>query len=273
MGVQGDQWSTGEGGTSQAMEGRMGKLTLGEKAERVFDLLMGMRSVRVATLLAARGFERDDVEQGWDRLRAMARTRFDASALKGADPGIVAELARWEHVWFPVVKTALELRYPAIAEDMFWNLSETEGPSVILSVSTLLQRVTALSAAMDQESQDAWALLNRRGLTSRMLERIQTLLASALLPPNGEPIDLEAHRKRIDRAETDLWNWYLQWSRIARELVTDRALLRSMGLLKPQSTPSLAEEAEAEVEASSPTNPRPDSLSPPLTFAETTQAS
>ena len=49
----------------------MAKLTIGQKAERVLELLMGLRHPRVASTLAAYGFTEADLNDGWNRLRTV----------------------------------------------------------------------------------------------------------------------------------------------------------------------------------------------------------
>ena len=51
----------------------MAKLTIGQKAERVLALLMGLGNAKVASALGAHGFAVADLEEGWQRARRLAR--------------------------------------------------------------------------------------------------------------------------------------------------------------------------------------------------------
>jgi hypothetical protein len=70
----------------------MSKLALGQKADRIFEVLLGMRNARVVSALATRGIGTDDIEEGWKLLRNVARGRFDFVTAATADPGVILEL-------------------------------------------------------------------------------------------------------------------------------------------------------------------------------------
>jgi hypothetical protein len=242
----------------------MGKLTLGQKAQRVLKLLLGMRHAKVAALLATRGFGPDDVDEGWALLRATSRTKYDDMSQVTADPNVVTRLDEWENTWFPVIQATLERRFPAVAEKVFLNLTQTAGIEVILSVSILVDRIAELSTTTDDESRWAWELLNKRGLTAEVMEQVRGLLKSVQRAEEGTMVDLAAQRESVERAETELWNWYLEWSRIARAVITDRALLRKIGFLKSKVTnkgENEDEEVDDEGEEDEPSVPTGTSVS------------
>jgi hypothetical protein len=43
-----------------------------------------------------------------------------------------------------------------------------------------------------------------------------------------------------------MWAWYLEWSTIARQVITDRKLLRSMGFLRKDGRDATADEVESD---------------------------
>lgn len=54
------------------------------------------------------------------------------------------------------------------------------------------------------------------------------------------PVALDAQQQQsaaVADAEQKLWAWYLEWSRIARAVITDRRDLRQLGFLQSQTTP------------------------------------
>ncbi len=242
----------------------MSKLTLGQKADRVLKLLLGMRNARVVAALATRGFGTDDIEEGWKLLRSVARGRFDFVTAATADPGVILELDQWENTWFPVVDASLRRRYPAIAQRIFLNLSQTEGPGVVLTVGTLLERVDALSKATDEDSVGAMALLVRRGLTQQALDQARALLQSVGQTQPSAPVDLDTQREDLERAENDLWDWYLEWSQIARTSITERQLLRTLGFLTTTRSSSTKDDVDDEEPVAEPAPTSPSGFAPAL---------
>lgn len=59
-----------------------------------------------------------------------------------------------------------------------------------------------------------------------LLETVGTIAKSS-----APATDTEA----LAKAERDLWAWYLEWSRIERVAVTQRALLRQLGYVASRS--------------------------------------
>ncbi len=251
----------------------MSKLTMGQKADRVLKFLMGMRNTRVVATLATRGFGADDIEEGWTLLRNTARGKFDFLSAGAADPGVILELDQWENTWFPVTDATLRRRYPAIADRIFLNLSQTEGPGVILTVGTLIERLDALAKAADQDSKDAMAILVRRGLTDQVLEQARALLRSVGQIAPSAPVDLDAQREGIERAETELWDWYLEWSQIARTTITERPLLRALGFLTPTRTAGGGDEPVEEEPVVEPKANSPSGIAPALASQVNVKAS
>jgi hypothetical protein len=66
--------------------------------------------------------------------------------------------------------------------------------------------------------------LAERGLDQAVIDQAASLLL-ALARPTAESADTT-----IERDETALWRWYLEWAAIARTEIKERALLRRMGL-------------------------------------------
>jgi hypothetical protein len=186
---------------------------------------------------------------------------------------VLVELDQWENTWFPITDATLRRRYPAIAERLFLNLSQTEGAGVILTVGTLIERIDALAKATDQDSIDAMAILVRRGLTEQVLEQARALLRSVGQIDPVTPVDLDAQRQDIERAETELWNWYLEWSQIARTTITERPLLRALGFLTPTRTPGGNDEPVDDEPAVEPKPNSPSGIAPALASQVNTKAS
>lgn len=226
----------------------MARLTIGQKAERVLKLLMGLRSPRVAAALATHGFTEDDLKEGWQKLAALTRQRLNVKVAVD-DPRMIEELDAFENKWFPIARVSLERHYPELAAELFLNLPQTEGVEVAVSVRTFLERLEQLhegAGPFGPTGPEAHGLLQRRGLTTeriaqaqQMLERLGTFHEEPQPDPTPEEQTV---------AEQDLWSWYLEWGGIARVALSDRRLLKSLGFL--QTRRSRGDEEDQEEEAS-----------------------
>jgi hypothetical protein len=136
---------------------------------------------------------------------------------------------------FRFADAMLTRHFPKVREEVFLNLSQTEGIQVIVSVGTFMKRLAALEAGND-EGRRAAERLRRYGLTQEVQAAAQAMLDRASTPASepSEP-DLAAQREAAELAERNLWDWYLEWSRIARLVIHDRRQLRQLGFLSARS--------------------------------------
>ena len=208
----------------------MAKLTIGQKADRTLSFLMGLRNRRVASVLAAHGFTSADTDEGWRHLQALTKGRLDVVApTPEADPSLVLALDAWENRWFPIVSASLRARFPEAHAILFNNLTQTEGLEVIVSVSTLLSRIEALSK--EKKHKEVLVLLKRRGVNDAVIADAKRLLA-ALGKVESAADETPSISAEEDAAlEQALWDWYLEWSGIARAAIKDRRELRALGFL------------------------------------------
>ncbi|MEM1416277.1 MAG: hypothetical protein AAGH15_15320 [Myxococcota bacterium] len=213
----------------------MPQLTVGQKADRVLRFLLSLQSTRITGPLIRYGFQAEDLEEGWARLRALAIVRLDRVPPSEGLPAAVGELDAWENRWFPIVKATLGRHHPAANDAVFRNLPQTTGPKVVLGVSRFIERVRGLPENQElgpEEGNAARALLARRGLTDDVLDDAEVLVRSLddLLEPRED--DEADFAEELRAAEDAMWTWYLEWSAIARAVIRDRRLLRSMGFLR-----------------------------------------
>ena len=148
-------------------------MRLGEKAERVLKLLLGLRNPRVASALASCGFTDADLQEGWSLLQAVGGTKLAILPLGARDKNTIEKLDLWENRWFPIASASLARRHPAVHARLFLNLSQTEGPEVAISVQTFLNRYDAMSRGEEPygaEGEKAKALLTTRGLTAQVVD-------------------------------------------------------------------------------------------------------
>jgi hypothetical protein len=98
-------------------------------------------------------------------------------------------------------------------------------------VDLLLRRIEALAMGSADEKA-ALALLATRGLTAEELRFARGLVTRATSTRAPEPAPTVSPEEMSAR-ERGLWEWYLEWSEIARVAVKNRRHLRELGFLKP----------------------------------------
>ena len=214
----------------------MAELSIGEKAERVLKFALGARQPRVVRALSPYGFTEEELQEGWTLLSQLTDNKLDVVS-SVIDQRLVGELDAWENHWFAIIEIVLRNNFPNVHAVVFRNLSQTEGAEVIISVSTLLDRLDAIVKPRDEgglgdEGRAARARLERRGVTTDVVGVARDILAQigSFEPmPEGEG---EEPVETVEDAEKRLWSWYLEWSVIARAAIRDRRLLRSLGFLR-----------------------------------------
>jgi hypothetical protein len=156
------------------------KLTIGQKATRVVQLLMGLRNRRVAAALKQHGFGDEELARGWSLLQELTRNKL-AVTIAASDPRLVMELDGWENRWFPIADVVLATNAPEAHAMVFKNLTQTEGLEVIVSVGTFLERLEALPKSREEgglgaTGRKARELLVKRGLDPNAVAEARTLL-------------------------------------------------------------------------------------------------
>ena len=254
----------------------MPKLSVGEKAHRAVDFLMGVSNWQVQRAMGSFGFGQRALDEGWARLRNLTTDKLQISSSL-VDPRLVGALDAWENRWFPIVEIVLRTNFLGVHELVFRNLRPDEGVG-----GRRLGRDADRSARADRQAdptravwvrrgQAACSLLVERGVTERVLTDARDLLAhvgSAKEPDLLESEDPEA----VAAAEESLWRWYLEWSGIARIAIRDRRLLRALGFLKTVRRPDGTEEEvvvndDEELDTDPPVpTPTPQPTPPPPPF-------
>ena len=226
----------------------MGRMSFAEKSERVARFLIGLRDKAVVAQLRRFKFTDKDLKEGWALLQAAGVAPTGGTTSDSEN--LIRQIDEFENLWFPVVSATLQRRFPATHAILFNNLSQTTGPAVAVTVGTLLERVEMMAkgvGAYGPEGQAAYAAIQGRGFTSEVIDGARALLArlSEIMPEDGS----DAQEAAAEKAEADLWNWYLEWSEISRSASLTRSQLRSLGFLKarkPSSSPDAGEDEEEE---------------------------
>jgi len=209
---------------------------IGDKATRVIRFLVGLRNPSVATALASYGFKEEDMAEGWALVHALGKGKLAVLPGQPRDMEVLLKLDAWENHWFPVSSASLERRFPAVFARMFLNLQQAEGPEVAITVRTYVDRYDELSAPESKygpEGVKARDLLATRGVTPAVVDEARNLLAQ-LTKVAAAPISqasVAEQEAELEKAEDALWAWYLEWSKVARIAIKQRALLRQLGFL------------------------------------------
>jgi hypothetical protein len=159
----------------------MGMATLiSTRLTRILAFLVGARNPRIFSVLSRRGFRQADLEEGWRLFSIAAGARLSyvqGGSLLDNDFAreVLAMLDVWENTWFPVVSATLRRHYPELHEIVFQNLGQTEGSEVLVSVSTLLERLATM-AKSGAKGKEADALLENRGLTAAVRSEATALI-------------------------------------------------------------------------------------------------
>ena len=105
------------------------------------------------------------------------------------------------------------------------------GPAVGVEVVTNVQTFVArLDKVADHDGGPAaLALLGERGLDSKQIDAARDLLARLEAPqPNAAEDSTEANA-RYKEAENAMWDYYLEWSAIARATIRSKRDLKRLG--------------------------------------------
>lgn len=220
---------TAPGHSTLEMEMPMSKMTTNQKALRAFQFLLGTRDSRIRQCLQPHGFDQDEVEKGCTLLRRVAAEPVVHQPQSTRDTLIVKACNGWRVHWFTIAHATLRQRYPDVHAWLFKGLQPARtGSSLISSVRTFVKRIRQLASgkASVAKAQRARDLLATRGLTEAVLAEVDPWLkhrvgsAGELSPVTSLPTD-----RASDLAE--LWNWYLEWSGVARAVIHDRMLART----------------------------------------------
>ncbi len=232
----------------------MAKLRFHQKEQKVLRFLQGALHAQVVARLRDRGFTEAVHEQGQELLAKAVRTRSAVKPRVGDTERLVPRIEDLEKAWVPVAQASLEVRFPQVYEELFHGYQRTTGVDVILMMRLFVERLRALREKTDEESRAAIALLAERGLTDEVDRAVEALLAQAMVPARPA----EAHRADALEAETAMWRFYIEWSRIARTVVKERALRRALGFRDNRAgDPEMPEAASVGVTPAAPEQAAP----------------
>lgn len=236
--------------------------TTPQRAERCLRLLLGMRLPRVADALEPFGFSHAVIMEGWALMAALTPPKEEGPPCGTEDPPALTDQESRERLkdfcalWFPVVTAALNRHFPMQARHLFQGIDALGGPMAFIAVTIFVERLRSMQQGAEPFLHDgpaAFQTVESRGLSEAMLNDILKVAKWALNP--AEPSTARRSAEREEQANQAMWAWYLEWSRIVRKVVTNKALLRSMGYA-PQATRSNSNARQGPVSDTKGTNVR-----------------
>jgi hypothetical protein len=219
--------------------------TLDEIPNRVLTFLIGVAKYpAIRAALAAHGYNQAEHDAGWSLLQDLGRYPAAPVTQDKDINAAIAEIDAWDEPNFKIIRAVLDRVDPAITEVVFRDgLVPQQGRAAVGSVSTMLNRLDELEtkAATDGQAKVAIAALTSRSYTPAERTRLRGLLATtkgfADVVTSGER----------DQLLLQLYAFHHEWSTIAREILTKRVHLITLGLAaKRKSEKAAAEKAAAE---------------------------
>lgn len=212
----------------------MSDLSIGAKPRRVMQFIIGLADPLVRARLAAYNFDNAELAIGLDRVNTVIAGRL--GAISNLDPKLLAAIDAWENKWYPVVEVVLRTNYPAVHAIVFRNLKQSQGLDVVVTTRTMLDRLDLVSKPVAEgghpEGAAARAHVVKRGFTTEVVQDCRGLLAQiGMAPEMNDPLP-QLDAEAMAKAEKEMWNWYLEWSGIARSAISNRRALRSLGFLR-----------------------------------------
>jgi hypothetical protein len=208
-----------------------------EKLTLALRLLVGMRRPAVQKALRPHGFGEDTLAQGWRLLLAAGNS--EESPETDGPYAVDAELVAFQKRWFPVVRAVLRARLGETRAGKGTGLRVQEGLASGLSVSWFLSQLVALAESDVAEEREVREILRARGLTESveqagraLVQQIGRVVAGPF--PQGGNVS--------EGALGALWTWYLEWRSLTRNAVTNKNLLRALGLAPASGRPSRAKQ-------------------------------
>ena len=237
----------------------MARYNYNQKVLRAVRFLLGLRRKRIQKALRPYGLDRATLVEAQQLLRKATYDRPDQPVDEGQP--LLPQLDAFENHWLTIVRAVLRRRCPEICDWVFKNISQTKGVDLVVSVDTVLQRLRALhdgSTRFAEQGAQAIQWLAKRGFTEARLEEGEQLIRQVTeFQSDDDEDDLDStddddfESEEEAAAAAELWGWYLEWSAIARRVITDRTSLRILGFLSSkESTNETVDVAPADSERS-----------------------
>ncbi len=214
-------------------------------------LLVNIISPDIAEQAALYGYKDRDHQEGWNLyLAASGRERNFSDSLSSANRKIIQEqrpvihslraLDQFENLWLPRTRALLTRKIDFAHREAFLlaffdNLiQQPEGPAVLDSVSTLLDRIEALATNDTPGAKETFNILTERGLTPDVKQQTRDLIAqlntfpqtAATSVATSPPVDPAAALALQREALAELVLWRSDWAAVFGPVFNYRILLR-----------------------------------------------
>lgn len=233
------------------------QLQLEATPERALPFLRAIATnQQIRFAMANAGYNDAEQAEGWQLL--LASTGYAAQKLglnaDAAARQAITELDDWDESGYRRIHAALERLHPEQDAVLFAGLEASRGPSAVLGIAKLLDRLDLMEKGSEGE-RAAIATLGKRGINSKLRQHLRSLVAIAQA---AKPMDLPTEAPIPDsqqQALEALYAWHRDWSETARAVIRRRDHLILMGLAKRRSRKdeeSTVEETDASAPAASP---------------------
>lgn len=209
--------------------------TLDEAPAKVLTFLLGAAKFPViSSALAARGYDQAEADHAWSLLSTLGRVSQAPTPGGAKDEAVqkaITALDAWDEPNFAIIQATLERKYPDLVPKLFTDLEPQQGDEAVASVSTLLDRLDLLDKDTSASAKGAMKLLATRGYTKDERKRLRELVSTAKTISAASPPVTDADREQAIR---DLYAWHREWSTIAKQVISRRQHLISLGLASPR---------------------------------------
>ncbi len=196
----------------------------------------------IRAILAKRGYTDTHHNNGWSLLLRAAGYRRPTGTVRTAPEasGAIATIDAWDEPNFRVARAALAVEFPDQLTFIFQDLEPQTGAGAVVSVTTFLDRLDELESGKDRKAtrkvdQAALARLAERGIDESERKRFRALLGVALSSPpsdDGAPSVIPDPKgaSELRDAKVALYNFFAEWSEIARADIKRRDYLIQLGM-------------------------------------------
>jgi hypothetical protein len=205
--------------------------------ERALLFLRGVATnQQIRFAMASGGYGDAEQAEGWQLLLAASgyapqKPGQDADA---AARQAIVELDDWDEAGYRRIHAALQRLHPEQDAFVFAGLEANRGPSAVLGVAILLDRLDQLQGGSEAD-RAAIATLEKRGITASVREHLRGLVALAQAAKAGDAPVAESVPTAQQQALEALYAWHRDWSETARAVIRRRDHLILMGLAKRRS--------------------------------------
>lgn len=206
-----------------------------DKLKKTLRFYNGVRTPAVFAAISPYGLTRDVLAEGAGRLEKAANLRKQELVSEGEAPDLTARAEGYQSLWIPITRATLNGSYPELGQAFCDGMVQRKGAEAPLGVTTLVTRVEELespNSPWGPNSAAARQRLNERGLTPAVVNDGKGLLTE-WRDVSESPVVSAAEAATSDDFEQAIesaWDWYVEWSTIARAVLKSKRHLHALGL-------------------------------------------